>query len=91
MRFVAKQYLDETVATKLESYLNSHCDPDSPKLEGELISVETKDRLQLYGMLCSKGKKWCSTTPEDYLHKLQIIGVITRLVISDHNLAAINT
>lgn len=55
LRLAAKQLLDETVATKLEKYLISHCDPNSPKLEGELISVETKDKLQLYGMLCCKG------------------------------------
>jgi len=43
------------VAARLEEYLISHCDPDSPDLEGELISVETQDNLQLYGMLCRKG------------------------------------
>jgi pimeloyl-ACP methyl ester carboxylesterase len=52
---VAEQILDETVAARLEEYLISHCDPNSPELEGELVSVETRDRLQLYGMLCRKG------------------------------------
>ena len=52
---MAEQILDETVAARLEEYLISHCDPNSPELEGELVSVETRDRLQLYGMLCRKG------------------------------------
>lgn len=35
--------------------------------------------------------EWCSTTPKDYLQKLQNIGVMTRLVKSDHNLATVKT
>jgi hypothetical protein len=33
--------------------------------------------------------EWCSTTPEDYFHKLQSIGVMARLVESDHNLTTV--
>jgi pimeloyl-ACP methyl ester carboxylesterase len=55
MKLAAKQLLDETVAAKLEKYLISHCDPNSPELDGKLVSVKTKDNLQLYGMLCCKG------------------------------------
>ena len=55
IKTAAKQFLDETVATQLERFLIAHCNSGSPELEGKLISVETNDKLQLYGMLCREG------------------------------------